>query len=60
MVGQITSLLASGGINITDLVNHHKDGYAYNIIDTEQEIPRAALDVLEKIPGIIRVRTIPC
>jgi D-3-phosphoglycerate dehydrogenase len=60
MVGQITSLLASGGINITDLVNHHKDGYAYNIIDTEQEIPRDALSALEKIPGIIRVRAIPC
>jgi D-3-phosphoglycerate dehydrogenase len=59
MVGQITTLLANGGINITDLINHHKDGYAYNIIDTEQKIPDAALRSLEKIPGIIRVRTIP-
>ncbi|MDR0684401.1 MAG: phosphoglycerate dehydrogenase [Spirochaetaceae bacterium] len=58
MVGQITTLLASGGINITDLINHHKDGYAYNIIDTEQEIPTSMLVALEKIPGIIRVRTI--
>ncbi|MDR2343677.1 MAG: phosphoglycerate dehydrogenase [Spirochaetaceae bacterium] len=58
MVGQITTLLASGGINITDLINHHKDGYAYNIIDTEQEIPASMLVALEKIPGIIRVRTI--
>ncbi|MDR2444476.1 MAG: 3-phosphoglycerate dehydrogenase [Spirochaetaceae bacterium] len=58
MVGQITTLLASGGINITDLINHHKNGYAYNIIDTEQEIPASMLVALEKIPGIIRVRTI--
>jgi D-3-phosphoglycerate dehydrogenase len=58
MVGQITTLLASGGINITDLINHHRDGYAYNIIDTEQEIPASMLVALEKIPGIIRVRTI--
>ena len=58
MVGQITTLLASGGINITDLINHHKNGYAYNIIDTEQEIPAVMLAALEKIPGIIRVRTI--
>jgi D-3-phosphoglycerate dehydrogenase len=58
MVGQITTLLASGGINITDLINHHKDDYAYNIIDTEQEIPASMLAALEKIPGIIRVRTI--
>ncbi|MDR0662840.1 MAG: phosphoglycerate dehydrogenase [Spirochaetaceae bacterium] len=58
MVGQITTLLASGGINITDLLNHHKDGFAYNIIDTEQKIPAGVLAALEKIPGIIRVRTI--
>jgi D-3-phosphoglycerate dehydrogenase len=58
MVGQITTLLASGNINITDLINHHKDGYAYNIIDTEHEIPASMITALEKIDGIIRVRTI--
>jgi D-3-phosphoglycerate dehydrogenase len=58
MVGQITTLLASGSINITDLVNHHKDSYAYNIIDTEQKIPDVMLDAIEKIPGVIRVRAI--
>jgi D-3-phosphoglycerate dehydrogenase len=58
MVGQITTLLAAGGINITDLINHHRDGYAYNIIDTEQEIPASILAALQNIPGIIRVRTI--
>jgi D-3-phosphoglycerate dehydrogenase len=58
MVGQITTLLASARINITDLINHHKDGYAYNIIDTEQEIPASMLAELGGIPGIIRVRAI--
>jgi D-3-phosphoglycerate dehydrogenase len=59
MVGQITTLLASGGINITDLINHHRDAFAYNIIDTEQEIPAGMRAALEEIPGIIRVRTPP-
>jgi D-3-phosphoglycerate dehydrogenase len=58
MVGQITTLLASARINITDLVNHHKNGYAYNIIDTEQEIPAPMLAALGRISGIIRVRAI--
>ncbi|MDR1149766.1 MAG: 3-phosphoglycerate dehydrogenase [Spirochaetaceae bacterium] len=58
MVGQITTLLASGRINITDLINHHRDAFAYNIIDTEQEIPAAMRTDLEKIPGIIHVRAI--
>jgi D-3-phosphoglycerate dehydrogenase len=58
MVGQITTILAEININITDLINHHRDEYAYNIIDTEQRIPDAALEQLKKVAGIIRVRTI--
>jgi D-3-phosphoglycerate dehydrogenase len=58
MVGQITTILAGAGINITDLINHHRDEYAYNIIDTEQPIPSDALERLGKVEGIIRVRTI--
>lgn len=58
MVGQITSILAGANINITDLINHHKDKYAYNIIDTEQEIPQEILDRISNVDGIIRVRSI--
>jgi D-3-phosphoglycerate dehydrogenase len=58
MVGQITTTLAGMGINITDLINHHREDYAYNIIDTEQQIPDEALAKLKAVDGIIRVRTI--
>jgi D-3-phosphoglycerate dehydrogenase len=58
MVGQITTILASADINITDLINHHRDEFAYNIIDTEQKIPETTLDQLRQINGIIRVRSI--
>jgi D-3-phosphoglycerate dehydrogenase len=58
MVGQITTILAGANINITDLINHHKGEFAYNIIDTEQKIPDPALEQLKKIEGIIRVRSI--
>ena len=58
MVGQISTQLAAANINIMDLINHHRDEYAYNIIDTEQAIPEAVLDGLSKVNGIIRVRTI--
>ncbi|MDR2921979.1 MAG: phosphoglycerate dehydrogenase [Treponema sp.] len=58
MVGQITTILAGANINITDLINHHKGDFAYNIIDTEQKIPDPALEQLKKIEGIIRVRLI--
>jgi D-3-phosphoglycerate dehydrogenase len=58
MVGQITTILAGVNINITDLINHHRDEFAYNIIDTEQKIPEPALEQLKQIDGIIRVRSI--
>ncbi|MDR2398108.1 MAG: 3-phosphoglycerate dehydrogenase, partial [Spirochaetaceae bacterium] len=58
MVGQITTILAREGINIMDLINHHQGEYAYNIIDTEQEIPLVALEQILAVEGIIRVRSI--
>ena len=58
MVGQLTTILAEEGINIMDLINHHRDEYAYNIIDTEQQIPEKTLEQIKKVQGIIRVRTI--
>jgi len=58
MVGQITTILAGSNINITDLINHHRDDYAYNIIDTEQQLSASVLDKIRKVDGIIRVRSI--
>jgi D-3-phosphoglycerate dehydrogenase len=58
MVGQITTILAQVGVNIADLINHHRDDYAYNIIDTEQKIPVDALEQIISVEGIIKVRLI--
>ena len=58
MVGQITTILAGANINITDLINHHRDEYAFNIIDTEQEINEPVLNQVRGVDGIIRVRAI--
>jgi D-3-phosphoglycerate dehydrogenase len=58
MVGQITTILAGEGVNIMDLINHHRDDFAYNIIDTEQELPPDILDRLLAVQGIIKVRAI--
>jgi D-3-phosphoglycerate dehydrogenase len=58
MVGQITTILAGANINITDLINHHRDEFAYNIIDTEQQIPDSVFKQLRQVDGIIRIRLI--
>ncbi len=57
MVGQITTILAGAGINITDMINHHREGHAYNLIDTDQPIPIEVLGLIGSVEGIIRVRT---
>ncbi|MDR0638269.1 MAG: phosphoglycerate dehydrogenase [Spirochaetaceae bacterium] len=58
MVGQITSMLAASKINIMDMINHHRDGFAYNIIDTEQETSPVIVARLQGIEGVVRVRAI--
>jgi D-3-phosphoglycerate dehydrogenase len=58
MVGQITTILAGAEINIMDLINHHRDEFAYNIIDTEQEIRPDILERIVAVDGIIRCRVI--
>ncbi|MCX7787189.1 MAG: phosphoglycerate dehydrogenase [Spirochaetes bacterium] len=58
MVGQITAILAKEKINISDLLNRHKDGIAYNIIDLDSDISDESLKRIQEIDGVIRVRKI--
>jgi D-3-phosphoglycerate dehydrogenase len=58
MVGQITTLLASERINISEMINRHKGEYAYNIIDLESEPPADFQEKVLQIPGIVSARVI--
>ncbi|MCL2209208.1 MAG: phosphoglycerate dehydrogenase [Treponema sp.] len=58
MVGQITTNLAKAGINIMDLINHHREDYGFNIIDTEHQISDSVMEQIRKVDGIIRVRAV--
>jgi D-3-phosphoglycerate dehydrogenase len=58
MVGQISTILANENINISDMLNRHKDELAYNIIDVEDDVPDELLDKLQAIEGVITVRKI--
>lgn len=60
MVGQITSKLAQKEINIANMINRHKGGYAYNIIDIDSEFTESDLDELKGIEGIIMARHLSC
>jgi D-3-phosphoglycerate dehydrogenase len=58
MVGQITTVLAKSNINISNMINQHRDEIAYNIIDVDQVVSAATLEELKKITGVIMARTI--
>ena len=58
MLGQFTGILAGYGINIERMLNHHKNGIAYTIIDVGGEIPCDVLEKLSKIEGVIKMRVI--
>ncbi len=58
MVGQITTFLAAQMINISDMINKHKDGLAYNIIDVDEGITSETIQKIMEIEGVVMVRVI--
>lgn len=60
MVSQITSKLASEGINIANMLNKNKADIAYNIIDIDSKTPDSSLvEKLCAIEGVLMARIIP-
>ncbi len=58
ILAQITTTVANEGINIANLTNQSKGGYAATILDVDSEIPENAVAHISKIPDIIKVRVI--
>lgn len=58
MVGQITTILADAGVNITDMLNRSRGDLAYNIIDTESAVSDDVLARIRAIEGIVMTRMI--
>ncbi len=58
MVGQVTGVLASAGLNIRNMNNRGSGELAYNIIDLDAAPADAAVKELSEIPGIFMLRVI--
>lgn len=58
MVAQITTLLASKNLNITDMINKNKGNYAYNILNIDGKLSTEIVEELLKIDGIVTARII--
>lgn len=58
MIGQITGILAAGEINISDMTNKSREKYAYTMMDMDRCPNAAAVEKLNAIDGVLRVRII--
>lgn len=58
MIGQITGILASGNVNISDMTNKSRDKYAYTLLDLENPAEEDIVEKLKAIKGVLRVRVI--
>ena len=58
MIGQFTTILAEGQINIHNMTNKSRNEYAYSILDVEGNVSDTVVEKLSKIDGVLRVRVI--
>lgn len=58
MLSQFTTVFSEEHINISDLVNRSKGDYAYTMFDLDSIPSKEAIEKLNKVEGVIRVREI--
>jgi len=58
MVGQISTALADGGLNIVDMLNKSRGDLAYTLVDVDQPVSESVLKNIEAIDGVLAVRAL--
>ena len=58
MISQFTKILGEENINIADMTNKSKGEYAYTLIDLESAASKDALDELQAVEGVAKVRVV--
>ena len=56
MLGHITDIISSNGLNIENLANKGRDDIAYTILDFNTEVKNEIKQVIEKLDDVIYVR----
>ena len=56
MLGQISTALADGGLNIIDMLNKSRGDMAYTLVDVDSEISADMISTIEAIDGVLSVR----
>ena len=59
MLGQISTALATAGINIHNMINKSRGEMAYTLVDTDSTVPHNLIAQIAAIPGVLMVRDLP-
>ncbi len=59
MLGQISSTLATAGINIHTMMNKSRGEMAYTLVDTDSAVPAELIAQIEAISGVLMARNLP-
>ena len=59
MLGQISTAMASAGLNIHNMVNKSRGDMAYTLVDVDSAVATEVLDQLRAIAGVLSVRYLP-
>ena len=60
MVGQISSDLGKGGLNILDMLNKSRQDIAITLLDVDKDPDKSILDRIAAIQGVLSVRCLGC
>ena len=56
MVGAIASALAAEKLNIANMINKSRGGFAYTLIDLDDEPAERCVELISQIEGVLKVR----
>ena len=59
MLGQISTAMATAGLNIHNMVNKSRGDMAYTLVDVDSAVSDAVVASLAGIPGVLSVRYLP-
>jgi D-3-phosphoglycerate dehydrogenase len=59
MLGQISTAMASAGLNIHNMLNKSKGDMAYTLVDVDSPVSGQVIEALASIKGVLAVRYLP-
>lgn len=59
LLGQISTTMASAGLNIHNMMNKSRGEMAYTLVDVDSPVPQQTIDEIAAIPGVLMVRYLP-